>query len=117
MALVYSKDTRVWIPDSAAGWIPGTVSAIHLPPDGDPSSEVTITVSVDGVPADSASAVRDYKCTLAALQAASESNSNSLASSSTTNDQNALPPLRNPPLLETSEDLASLSNLNEPSGT
>jgi hypothetical protein len=26
------------------------------------------------------------------------------------------PPLRNPPLLESSEDLASLSNLNEPSG-
>lgn len=28
-----------------------------------------------------------------------------------------LPPLRNPPLLETADDLATLSHLNEPSGT
>lgn len=27
-----------------------------------------------------------------------------------------LPPLRNPPLLETADDLATLSHLNEPSG-
>lgn len=117
MALVYSKGTRVWIPDSAAGWVPGTVNSVSLPADGDPASQATISVTVDGVPSDSAAAVRDYKCTLAALQAVSESNSNSLGSSSATSEQNTLPPLRNPPLLETSEDLASLSNLNEPSGT
>lgn len=28
----------------------------------------------------------------------------------------SLPPLRNPPLLETADDLATLSHLNEPSG-
>ena len=30
--------------------------------------------------------------------------------------QDDLPPLRNPPLLETADDLATLSHLNEPSG-
>ena len=32
------------------------------------------------------------------------------------NSQDGLPPLRNPPLLETVDDLATLSHLNEPSG-
>lgn len=32
-------------------------------------------------------------------------------------ENDALPPLRNPPVLETPEDLATLSHLNEPSGT
>lgn len=109
---VYTKGTRVWIPDSTAGWVPGTVTSVTLPADEAPDAQVAIVVSVDGVAADKAGATRDYNCTFAALQAASDVN-NSLASSS---DQNALPPLRNPPLLETSEDLASLSNLNEPSG-
>ena len=31
-------------------------------------------------------------------------------------DGAALPPLRNPPLLEKAEDLTTLSHLNEPSG-
>jgi myosin heavy subunit len=31
--------------------------------------------------------------------------------------KDGLPPLRNPPLLETADDLATLSHLNEPSGT
>lgn len=30
--------------------------------------------------------------------------------------KDGLPPLRNPPLLETADDLATLSHLNEPSG-
>jgi myosin-5 len=30
--------------------------------------------------------------------------------------RDTLPPLRNPPLLETADDLATLSHLNEPSG-
>lgn len=31
-------------------------------------------------------------------------------------NKDGLPPLRNPPLLETADDLATLSHLNEPSG-
>lgn len=34
----------------------------------------------------------------------------------TGNESAELPPLRNPPLLETADDLATLSHLNEPSG-
>lgn len=118
MASVYAKGTRVWLPDSAAGWIPGTVTAITLPSDKEPSSEVSISVSVDGASADHPSPTKDFKCTLAALQAASEPNANGLSATSPLNaSQDVLPPLRNPPLLESSEDLASLSNLNEPSGT
>lgn len=112
MTSVYAKGTRVWLPDTTAGWVPGTVTSVVLPRDGEPSSEVAITVSVDG----SDNTVKDYKCSLADLQAASDSNGNSLPASSQSPGQDALPPLRNPPLLESSEDLASLSNLNEPSG-
>lgn len=111
MTFVYTKGTRVWLPDTSAGWVPGTVTAVALPRDGEPTSEVSITVSVDG-----SDNVKDYKCSLADLQAASDSNGNSLPASSQSPGSDTLPPLRNPPLLESSEDLASLSNLNEPSG-
>lgn len=77
---------------------------------------VTISVSVDGATSDHAGPTKDFKCTLAALQAASEPNASGISSSPLNASQDVLPPLRNPPLLESSEDLASLSNLNEPSG-
>lgn len=117
MASVYAKGTRVWLPDSTAGWIPGTVIAVVSPADKEPSSVVTISVAVDGASPDHAGAIKDIKCTLAALQAASEPNSSALSTSPANSTQDVPPPLRNPPLLESSEDLASLSNLNEPSGT
>jgi myosin-5 len=110
---VYIKGTRVWIPDTAAGWVAGTITSVALPADNDPTSQVTITVTVED--ANGAGATKDYKCTLATLQAASDTSGNIIAPSSSSG-QNSLPPLRNPPLLESSEDLASLSNLNEPSG-
>ncbi|TXT13452.1 hypothetical protein VHUM_00819 [Vanrija humicola] len=114
MASVYAKGTRVWVPDVAAGWVPGTVTSVTLPSDTEPTSEVTVVVSIDGSSSSDSNGTKDYKCTLAGLQAA-ESNGNSLTSSSASLGRDALPPLRNPPLLESSEDLASLSNLNEPS--
>lgn len=116
MASVYAKGTRVWVPDVAAGWVPGTVTSVTLPSDTEPTSEVTVVVSIDGNSSSDSGGTKDYKCTLAGLQAA-ESNGNSLTTSSASLGRDALPPLRNPPLLESSEDLASLSNLNEPSGT
>ena len=116
MTSIYTKGTRVWLPDSTAGWIPGTVTAVSVPADGDDKSQVIISVAVDGVAADAHPTTRDYKCSLAAFRAAAEPNSTLVSSSSLNPGQEALPPLRNPPLLESSEDLASLSNLNEPSG-
>jgi len=115
MNSVYVKGTRVWLPDTAAGWVAGTVTSVTLPADNDPSSQVTITVAYEDP--DNSGTTKDYKCSLATLQAASDSNVNTIAISSTPGGQASLPPLRNPPLLESSEDLASLSNLNEPSGT
>lgn len=112
MASVYAKGTRVWMPDKEAGWVPGTVTAVTLPSSPAPESEVGITVLIDGRSADEGGA-KEFKCSSATLQSVAESNGNNLSLGS---GQDVLPPLRNPPLLESSEDLASLSNLNEPSG-
>lgn len=112
MASVYTKGTRVWLPDKEAGWVPGTVTSVAIPGVPNPDSEVVITVSIDGRASDEGGS-KEFKCSFATLQSASESNGNNLSLGSS---QDVLPPLRNPPLLESSEDLASLSNLNEPSG-
>ena len=105
MSSTYVKGTRVWLPDDVTGWVAGTVTSISLPTDAQPTAEVILTVQVDGE-----EGLRTIRFTLATLEAAG----NALASSSSVQD--GPPPLRNPPLLESSEDLASLSNLNEPSG-
>lgn len=115
MSSVYIKGTRVWLPDATAGWVPGTVTSVFLPSDQEPTSQVSITVAFDE-PNDAGSSPKEYKCSLATLQAASDSNGNSISPAAPPPGEDALPPLRNPPLLESSEDLASLSNLNEPSG-
>lgn len=112
MALVYTKGTRVWLPDKEAGWVPGTVTSVVIPSPPKPDSEVAITVLVDGKTPDEGG-LREFKCSFSTLQSASDTNGNNLSLGSS---QDTLPPLRNPPLLESSEDLASLSNLNEPSG-
>lgn len=112
MASVYTKGTRVWLPDKEAGWVPGTVTSVAIPGAPNPDSEVIIAVLIDGRAADEGG-FKEFKCSFATLQSASESNGNNLSLGSS---QDVLPPLRNPPLLESSEDLASLSNLNEPSG-
>lgn len=109
MAATYAKGTRVWLPDTTSGWVAGTVSSITLPEDGVASSTVTLVVNVDG----EEGAVRELKFALSALDKAGDSIQ---PSSPPPPGQDPLPPLRNPPLLESSEDLASLSNLNEPSG-
>lgn len=113
MASVYTKGTRVWLPDKEAGWVPGTVTSVALPAAPNPDSEVVITVLIDGKTSEDGGS-KEFKCSFATLQSVSESNGNNLSLGSS---QDVLPPLRNPPLLESSEDLASLSNLNEPSGT
>ncbi|ORX34366.1 P-loop containing nucleoside triphosphate hydrolase protein [Kockovaella imperatae] len=105
MSSTYSKGTRVWLPDDATGWVAGTVSSITLPSDGNSTSEVVVVVQLDGE-----DETRTLKFPLSALETAGDALSSAPAAG-----QDAPPPLRNPPLLESSEDLASLSNLNEPS--
>ncbi|KAK8846733.1 hypothetical protein IAR55_005820 [Kwoniella newhampshirensis] len=113
MASPYAKGTRVWLPDTITGWVPGTVSSLDAPSEGE--GEVTLVVSYDSDPTGATTKTLTFPSSV--LQAASTDSgvgsTQSTTSASLGGDQ--LPPLRNPPLLESSEDLASLSNLNEPS--
>ncbi|WWC87203.1 uncharacterized protein L201_002089 [Kwoniella dendrophila CBS 6074] len=113
MSSIYSKGTRVWLPDPSTGWVAGTVSSISTPTDE--SSEVTLIITYDHD--ESGSTTKTLKFPYSVIQAASADSGagNVQQPTSPVPGQDQLPPLRNPPLLESSEDLASLSNLNEPS--
>ncbi len=113
MTSAYAKGTRVWLPDPVSGWVAGTVSSITLPTDSSSTSEVTLLVTYDD---DDKGASKSFRFPLAVLSAASDGAANNVQPATPPPGQDAVPPLRNPPLLESSEDLASLSNLNEPSG-
>ncbi|KAF8334031.1 myosin 5 [Cantharellus anzutake] len=89
MADTYSKGTRVWFPDKELGWI---------------SAEVTAAVK---------SAAGSLKLTFVDDRGKEIVIDTTVKAAQGGNEQ--LPPLRNPPLLETCEDLATLSHLNEPS--
>lgn len=101
------------MPDPSTGWVAGTVSSITLPAEVSPTSEVTLTITYDD---SNGEEYKTLKFPLSVLTNAESSAANGVQPNSTIPGQDALPPLRNPPLLESSEDLASLSNLNEPSG-
>ncbi|WVQ76759.1 hypothetical protein IAR50_006433 [Cryptococcus sp. DSM 104548] len=108
MSMPYTVGSLVWVPDSSSGWVPGTVTDLILPENEDATSEVTLTVCLDVDP----TANKIFRFSAALLQSSAP---DSVPSSLVTNHNNALPALRNPPALESAEDLASLSNLNEPS--
>ncbi|KAI0747719.1 P-loop containing nucleoside triphosphate hydrolase protein [Daedaleopsis nitida] len=85
---IYSKGTRVWFPDKELGWISAEVTSATK------TDEAIKLVFVD-------ERGKDIKIdtTVKAIK----------------DGKGDLPPLRNPPLLETADDLATLSHLNEPS--
>ncbi|KAL7424360.1 Myosin type-2 heavy chain 1 [Cryptotrichosporon argae] len=102
----YGKGTRVWLPDAAFGWVAATVVSLTVPPAPTAASECTLVVALDEESStDDAGATHAVTFPYAALEEAGSVNA----------PASKVPPLRNPPLLESSEDLASLSNLNEPS--
>ncbi|KIY51122.1 hypothetical protein FISHEDRAFT_64621 [Fistulina hepatica ATCC 64428] len=85
---IYSKGTRVWLEDKDQAWISAEVSTVIRNND----------------------AIR--------LVLADERGKEVVINTTTKdilNGKEGLPPLRNPPLLETADDLATLSHLNEPS--
>ncbi|KAI0272140.1 myosin 5 [Russula aff. rugulosa BPL654] len=86
---IYSKGTRVWFTDKEQGWISAEVTNILRSSD----EKIKITFVDDRgkeiIVDTTARAIKE--------------------------GQDDLPPLRNPPLLETADDLATLSHLNEPS--
>ncbi|KAH9056633.1 myosin 5 [Lactarius vividus] len=86
---IYSKGTRVWFTDKEQGWISAEVTNVARGSD-DKIKLLFVDDRGKEITIDTtAKAIRD--------------------------GQNDLPPLRNPPLLETADDLATLSHLNEPS--
>ncbi|GAA6061411.1 hypothetical protein JCM10212_004469 [Sporobolomyces blumeae] len=92
LADAYTAGAKVWFTDKDQGWISGHVVSkstqgedVHLAFVDDHGKESQVTVS------------------LASLEAATPAN-----------PIDVLPPLRNPPLLEATEDLTNLSYLNEP---
>lgn len=118
MASIYAKGTQVWLPDPTVAWVPATVTALSVPSDGSSTSQVELTVTYDeNTPNVDAGESKTLRFPLSSLNSAEGGGGvNGVSGSSPPAGQDALPPLRNPPLLESAEDLASLSNLNEPSG-
>lgn len=96
MALAaYVPGTRAWFVDKEKAWISGTLaSKVAVTEAGD----VTMDFTVD----DTDGETRQVKTTIDQLRGKDR--------------DKILPPLRNPPLLEATDDLTELSHLNEPSG-
>ncbi|KAG5635547.1 hypothetical protein H0H81_010894 [Sphagnurus paluster] len=86
---IYSKGTRVWFEDKDLAWISAEVSAVTKGPD---DTFKLVFTDERGKEITINTTGKDIK-----------------------DGKEGLPPLRNPPLLETADDLATLSHLNEPS--
>ncbi|KAG1903979.1 myosin 5 [Suillus fuscotomentosus] len=86
---IYSKGTRVWFEDKDQAWISAEVTAVTK---GADDSMKLAFVDERGKEFVINTTGKDIKA-----------------------GKEGLPPLRNPPLLETADDLATLSHLNEPS--
>lgn len=88
---VYSKGTKAWFPDKEEGWISASCTTNCIEND-----KVVITFEDDN---DGKKHV--FESTITAINKANGS---------------MLPPLRNPPKMEYTDDLTNLSYLNEPAG-
>lgn len=89
----YVPGTKAWFTDKDEGWVSATLAK---PVSVAANGEVTLSFTLDDN-----GAAQEVKTTLKKIE---------------TTPDDALPPLRNPPLLETTDDLTSLSYLNEPAG-
>lgn len=93
----YVPGTKAWFTDKDAGWVSAT---LVKPVSTSAYGEVTLSFTMDDT-----AAPRQVTTTLQKIE---------LAKGISTEE--ALPPLRNPPLLEATDDLTNLSYLNEPAG-
>ncbi|KZO95749.1 hypothetical protein CALVIDRAFT_515524 [Calocera viscosa TUFC12733] len=89
MSDIYARGTRVWFPDREDGWISGEVNVV--------------TKSDDG------------KVKLSFVDERGKEHAVDTTENNIRDGKGDLPPLRNPPLLESADDMATLSHLNEPS--
>lgn len=88
MVMSYDVGTRCWYPDEKLGWI---------------GASVTSNKKQD-----------NNKYVLELVSDTDESQTFTIETDDLNDDNDKLPPLRNPPILEAAEDLTSLSYLNEP---
>lgn len=106
---IYSKGTRVWFEDKDQAWISAEVSSVIK------GSDDTIKLTF----IDERGKVSSSKFLIPVVRL-TRLKCKEIVINTTGKEikdgKEGLPPLRNPPLLETADDLATLSHLNEPSG-
>ena len=126
MSHPYVKDTQIWVPIGPSDWVKGEIIWLDQPASADAETYVTLKIRYG-----SDQTELEYSYPLGVLTAAGQSQFSAVSPTSSTGTSVGtplpgkdadgkpvpLPPLRNPDELERSEDLADLSNLNEPSGT
>lgn len=105
---IYSKGTRVWFEDKDQAWISGEVISVTKNAD-----DTIKLVFVDERGKVYCSFL--YLSVIVSSLITQETTVDTSVQEIKDGSEN-LPPLRNPPLLETADDLATLSHLNEPSG-
>lgn len=125
MSHPYVKDTQVWVPVGPSNWEKGEIVQLQQPPSAEPETYVTLHIRYGPD-----QTVVEQSFPLGVLTAAGQTQFSPISPTSTTSSGPSnvplvgkdadgkpipLPPLRNPDELERSEDLADLSNLNEPS--
>lgn len=109
---IYSKGTRVWFTDKEQGWISAEVTNVVKGSD----DKIKLTFVDDRGKV----SLRDpffLSPIIALIKPLFQEIIIGTTVKAIRDGQDDLPPLRNPPLLETADDLATLSHLNEPSGT
>lgn len=125
MSHPYVKDTQIWVPTGPSDWVKGEIISLDQPSTADAETYVTLKIRYGPDQTE-----LEYSYPLGILTVAGQSQFSAISPSSSTGTSGgtplpgkdadgkpvALPPLRNPDELERSEDLADLSNLNEPSG-
>ncbi len=113
----------MWLPDVKEGWKPAEIISVDNNPPSR-STEETLTLHIRD---DSGGDTSTLTFPLSSIITAAQNqqlqtdriphSAETITGSSGKDAQMAgLPPLRNPPNMETEEDLSNLSNLNEPSG-
>ena len=97
MVALYDKGTLCWLPDETLGWIGAVVTSNKL---------------------EGSKHIIELQPEVGSLQDKNnddgKSNVITIETDNLSEDNEKLPPLRNPPILEAAEDLTSLSYLNEP---
>lgn len=105
---IYSKGTRVWFEDKDHAWISAEVSSVTKGPD---DAFRLVFIDERGKVREIPPVVSDFIPFFALQEIIINTTGKDIK-----DNKEGLPPLRNPPLLETADDLATLSHLNEPSG-